>query len=199
MYVLGYPGWKGVRGELLENKVRFPYLFNGIWELKHTYRIQKHKPKWITPDIVETGITLTDIEICALWTPISMVCGSGWFLDESLKAKMVSFVPVMRKQTYWILARFIKALILTKETQMDLSVETRQEIFLYSGKMDLFPGFPIPHGGYPSSTEEWMTVSPYYKSAMETNELKAFMKRYSYQTTAMRLEEERAAKETKRE
>lgn len=52
---------------------------------------------------------------------------------------VVSFVPIMKKQTYWILARFIKALILTRETALDLSVE---EIFLYSSKMHLFPGVP---------------------------------------------------------
>ena len=115
---------------------------------------------------------------------------------------MISFVPIMRKQTYWILARFIRALILTKETDMDLSIETRQEIFLYSSRMDLLPGFPAPNIGYPRSTEEWMTISPYYKSSMETDELKSFMRRYGYMTAAMRIEEEervRAAKEAKKE
>lgn len=131
-----------------------------------------------------------------------MACGSGWFLDEALKAKMVSFVPLMKKQTYWILARFIKALVLTKETGSDLSVETRQEIFLYSSKMDILPGFPAPNGGYPRSHEEWMTISPYYKSVLETDEMKAFMKRYGYMTKAMRVEEEgrvKAAKEALKE
>lgn len=113
---------------------------------------------------------------------------------------MVSFVPIMKKQTYWILARFIRALIMTKDTNMDLSVETRQDIFLYSSKMDLFPGFPSPNGGYPRSTEEWMCVSPYYKSALETDELKTFMKRYDYMTAAMREEERvRASKEARKE
>ena len=77
---------------------------------------------------------------------------------------MVSFAPIMKKQTYWILARYIKALILTKDTDMDLSVETRQEVFLYSSKMNLFPGFPAPNGAFPRSTEEWMCVIPYFKS-----------------------------------
>lgn len=168
-------------------------------KLKQRYRAQKHKPKWVTPEVIEGGITITEVEICALWAPISLACGSGWFLDENLKARMVTFVPIMKKQTYWILARFIRALTLTKETDMDLSVETRQEIFLYSSKMDLFPAFPAPNGGYPRTPDEWMTVSPYYKSAMETDEMKAFMKRYGYKTTAIKLEEERAAKEAKME
>ena len=94
-------------------------------KLKQRYRAQKHKPKWVTPEVIEGGITITEVEICALWAPISLACGSGWFLDENLKARMVTFVPIMKKQTYWILARFIRALTLTKETDMDLSVETR--------------------------------------------------------------------------
>lgn len=109
---------------------------------------------------------------------------------------MVSFAPIMKKQTYWILARFIRALILTKDTDMDLSVDTRQDIFLYSSKMDLFPGFPTPNNGYPRTTDEWLCVSPYYKSVMGTDEMKSFMKRYGHMTAAMRQEERvHAAKE----
>ena len=79
---------------------------------------------------------------------------------------------------------------------MHLSVVTRQEIFLYSSKMDLLPGFPSPDGGYPRCAEEWMTVNPYYKSAVSTDEIKSFMKRYGFQTSAIREEEqEQAARE----
>ena len=160
---------------------------------KRYYRVHKHKPKWITPDLIESAITITEVEVCALWTPLLSVCGSKWFLDDNLRAKMVSFGPIMKKQTYWILARFIRAFILTKDTHMHLSVETRQEIFLYSSKMDQLPGFPSPDGGYPRCAEEWMSVNPFYKSAMATDEIKSFMKRYGFQTPAMREEERKGA------
>lgn len=86
--------------------------------------------------------------------PISLVCGSEWFLDANLKAKTVSFLPTMTKEAYWILARFLRGLILTKGTDMDLDEETRQEIFLYSSKIDLFPGFSIRMAGYPRTLGE---------------------------------------------
>ena len=163
---------------------------------RYYYRVHKHKPKWVTAELIESAITITEVEVCALWTPLLNVCGPGWFLDDNLKSKMVSFGPIMKKQTYWILGRFIRAFVLTKETHMHLGVETRQDIFLYSSKMDLLPGFPSPDGGYPRCAEEWMTVNPYYKSAVSTDEIKSFMKRYGFQTPAMREEErEQAARE----
>lgn len=158
-------------------------------------RNQKHKPKWVTHEIIDASITITDIELCAMWTPLSIVCGSGWFLDDSVKSKMVSFAPLMKKQSYWMISRFIRASILMKELGEDVGVDARQDIFLYSSKIGILPGFPTPNTGWPTSTAEWMTVTPYFRNAMETDEMKAFMKRYGYKTREMVKEELRIMKE----
>lgn len=148
----------------------------------------------MTHDIIDAAITITDVELCAMWTPLSIVCGSGWFLDESVKSKMVSFAPLMKKQSFWMISRFVRCLILN-ELGEDLSVDTRQDIFLYSSKIGILPGFPTPNGGWPTCTAEWMTVAPYFSNAMDTNEMKAFMRRYGYKTKGMVAEELRIAKE----
>lgn len=130
---------------------------------------------------------------------MSLACGSGWFLDENLKSKMVSFVSIMRKQTHWILARFIRAMIQTADYGQDLSVAARQDIFLYSSRTDLLPAFPAPNGGHPKSIQEWMAVSPVIRSGMDTDEMQAFMRRYNYKTSVMIAEENRKAKELEEE
>ena len=73
----------------------------------------------------------------------------------------------------------------------DVSVAARQEIFLLSSKMDLLPGFPEPNGGYPKSVDEWMALSPVFRSGMKTGEMQAFMRRYNYKTEEMIAEEEK--------
>lgn len=149
----------------------------------------------MTPEIIDSAITITDIELCAMWTPLSIVCGPSWFLDDTVRSKMVSFVPLMRKQSFWIISRFVRALILMNELEEDLSVDTRQDIFLYSSKIGILPGFPTPNGGWPSCTGEWMALAPYFGDAMVTNEMKTFMRRYGYKTKGMVAEELRKAKE----
>ena len=181
------------------------------WTDKTDWKIsrgQKHKPKWVTHDIIDAAITITDVELCAIWAPLSIVCGSGWFLDESVKSKMVSFVPLMKKQSFWMISRFVRALILTNELGEDLSVDARQDIFLYSSKMGILPGFPTTNGGWPSCTAEWMTIAPYFRDAIGTDEMKAFMTRYGYKTKQMvdeevhkvkDLEEKRVSENLKKE
>lgn len=95
---------------------------------------------------------------------------------------MVSLVSIVRKQSYWILARFMRALIVTIDDREDVSVATRQEVFLLSSKMDLLPGFLEPNGGYPKSVNEWMSLSPVFHSGMKTGEILAFMRCYNYKT-----------------
>ena len=154
----------------------------------------------MTRDIIDSAITITDVELCAMWAPLSIICGSGWFLDETVKSKMLSFVPLMKKQSFWMISRFVRALILVNELGEDLSLDACQDIFLYSSKIGILPGFPAPNGGWPSCTAGWMAIAPYFRNAMQTDEMKAFMKRYGYQTKEiaeeeLRKEELRRAKE----
>lgn len=54
---------------------------NIVQILTGPFRKQKHKPKWLSAEVIDSAITITEVELCAFWAPLNLACGLGWFRD----------------------------------------------------------------------------------------------------------------------